>query len=79
MSISRRGLLGSAAALSSVPLMRARAQALVELGLVMPLLVGIVMVLFQFGVLFVIYLSIVHDPVRHPYAERPDWRGIEWL
>jgi hypothetical protein len=40
--------------------MRGRAQALVELGLVMPLLVGMVMVLFQFGVLFVIYLSIVH-------------------
>ncbi len=40
--------------------MRSRAQALVELGLVLPLLVGIVMVLFQFGVLFVIYLSLVH-------------------
>jgi hypothetical protein len=40
--------------------MRNRAQALVELGLVMPVLVGIVVVLFQFGVLFVIYLSIVH-------------------
>ncbi len=40
--------------------MRSRAQALVELGLVMPLLVGIVAVLFQFGVLFVIYLSLVH-------------------
>jgi hypothetical protein len=37
-----------------------RAQALVELALVMPLLVGLVAVLFQFGILFVSYLSLVH-------------------
>ena len=38
-----------------------RAQSLVELALVMPLLVGIVAVLFQFGILFVAYLSIVNE------------------
>jgi hypothetical protein len=37
-----------------------RAQALVELALVMPLLVGIVAILLQFGVLFISYLSLVH-------------------
>lgn len=37
-----------------------RAQALVELALVMPLLVGIAAVLFQLGTLFIIYLSLVH-------------------
>jgi TadE-like protein len=37
-----------------------RAQALVELALVMPLLVGLVAVLLQFGVLFISYLSLVH-------------------
>jgi Flp pilus assembly protein TadG len=40
---------------------RWRGQALVELALVMPLLVGIVAVLFQFGLLFVAYLSIVNE------------------
>jgi hypothetical protein len=40
---------------------RAPAQALVELALVMPILLGIVAVLFQFGILFVAYLSIVHE------------------
>lgn len=38
-----------------------RAQSLVELALVTPLLLGIVAVLFQFGILFVAYLSIVHE------------------
>jgi TadE-like protein len=38
-----------------------RAQALVELALVMPVLVGIIAVLFQFGILFVAYLSLVHE------------------
>jgi hypothetical protein len=38
-----------------------RAQAIVELALVMPLLLGIVTVLFQFGILFVAYVSIVHE------------------
>jgi Flp pilus assembly protein TadG len=38
-----------------------RAQALVELALVMPLLIGIVAVLFQFGILFVAYLSLIHE------------------
>jgi Flp pilus assembly protein TadG len=37
-----------------------RGQALVELALVMPLLAGIIAILFQFGVLFVSYLSLVH-------------------
>src|SRR3954468_1891134 len=36
-------------------------QALVELAMVMPILVGIVAVLFQFGILFVAYLSLVHE------------------
>jgi Flp pilus assembly protein TadG len=40
---------------------KSKAQSLVELALIMPLLVGIVAVLFQFGVLFVAYLSIVHE------------------
>jgi Flp pilus assembly protein TadG len=37
-----------------------RAQALVELALVMPLMVGIVAVLFQYGILFMSYLSVIH-------------------
>jgi hypothetical protein len=37
-----------------------RAQALVELALVMPLMVGIIAILMQFGVLFISYLSLVH-------------------
>jgi hypothetical protein len=40
---------------------RSEAQAIVELALVMPMLVGIVAVLFQFGVLFVAYLSLVQE------------------
>src|SRR5712691_1217272 len=38
-----------------------RGQSLVELALIMPLLVGIIAVLFQFGILFVAYLSIVNE------------------
>jgi len=38
-----------------------QAQALVELALVLPILLGIVAVLFQFGIIFVSYLSIVHE------------------
>jgi hypothetical protein len=40
---------------------KSKAQSLVELALVMPLLVGIIAVLFQFGILFVAYLSIVNE------------------
>ncbi|HEV7666414.1 MAG TPA: TadE/TadG family type IV pilus assembly protein [Chloroflexota bacterium] len=40
---------------------RQRAQALVELALVMPVLVGIIAVLLQFGILFVAYLSLTHE------------------
>jgi Flp pilus assembly protein TadG len=39
---------------------RREGQALVELALVMPILVGIVVVLFQYGILFITYLSIIH-------------------
>jgi Flp pilus assembly protein TadG len=39
---------------------RSRSQALVELALVMPLLVGLAAVLYQLGILFMIYLSLVH-------------------
>src|SRR5882762_6011237 len=38
-----------------------RGQSLVELALIMPLLVGLIAVLFQFGILFVAYLSLVHE------------------
>jgi hypothetical protein len=38
-----------------------KAQALVELALVMPVMVGLVAVLFQFGILFVAFLSLVHE------------------
>jgi TadE-like protein len=38
-----------------------RGQALVELAIVFPVLVGIVAVLFQFGILFIAYLSLVHE------------------
>jgi Flp pilus assembly protein TadG len=38
-----------------------KAQALVELALVMPVLVGIIAVLMQFGILFVAYLSLTHE------------------
>jgi hypothetical protein len=40
---------------------RTKGQALVELALVMPVLVGLIAVLFQFGILFVAYLSLVHE------------------
>jgi hypothetical protein len=40
---------------------KSKAQALVELALIMPLLVGLIAVLFQFGILFVAYLSLVHE------------------
>jgi Flp pilus assembly protein TadG len=39
---------------------RSRAQALVELALVMPLLLGIIAVLFQFGILFISYQTLIH-------------------
>src|SRR5713226_8073823 len=37
------------------------AQSLVEFAIILPLLVGIISVLFQFGILFVAYLSLVHE------------------
>ncbi|HEY0580825.1 MAG TPA: TadE/TadG family type IV pilus assembly protein, partial [Chloroflexota bacterium] len=40
---------------------REKAQALVELAIVMPVLVGMIAVLFQLGVLFVAYLSLTHE------------------
>jgi Flp pilus assembly protein TadG len=40
---------------------RGKAQSLVELAIIMPLLVGLIAVLFQFGILFVAYLSLVHE------------------
>jgi TadE-like protein len=46
---------------STGPARRRRAQALVEMALVMPLLIGIVAVLFQFGILFVAFLSVVNE------------------
>jgi hypothetical protein len=42
-------------------LRREKGQALVELAIVMPILVGIIAVLFQFGILFITYLSLVHE------------------
>src|SRR4051812_46165047 len=39
---------------------RQRAQALVELALTMPVLVGLVAAIFQLALLFVVYLSMVH-------------------
>jgi hypothetical protein len=39
---------------------RGEAQALVELALVMPLPLGIIIVLFQFALLFLSYLTLVH-------------------
>jgi hypothetical protein len=38
-----------------------RAQSLVEFSIVLPLMVGIVAVLFQLGILFIAYLSLVHE------------------
>jgi Flp pilus assembly protein TadG len=43
-----------------VPGSRCRSQALVELALVMPVLVGVVAALYQLGTLFLIYMSLVH-------------------
>src|SRR5438105_3596009 len=40
---------------------RQSGQSLVELALVMPVLVGLVLVLFQFGIIFISLLSIVHE------------------
>jgi TadE-like protein len=40
---------------------RNQAQSLVELAIVMPLFLGLVTVLFQLGILFIAYLSIVHE------------------
>lgn len=39
---------------------RSEAQAIVELALVMPMLVGIIAVLFQFGILFMSYETLIH-------------------
>jgi len=38
-----------------------RAQSLVEFAIIVPLMVGIVAVLFQLGILFISYLSLVHE------------------
>jgi hypothetical protein len=38
-----------------------KAQSLVELAIILPLMVGIIAVLFQFGILFIAYLSLVHE------------------
>lgn len=38
-----------------------KGQALLELALIMPVMVGIIAVLFQFGILFIAYLSLVHE------------------
>ena|ERR1700687_4916525 len=38
-----------------------RAQSLVEFAIILPLMVGIVAVLFQLGILFIAYLSLVHE------------------
>src|SRR4030088_438152 len=43
------------------PVKKQKAQSLVELAIILPLLVGIVAVLFQFGILFIAYLSLVHE------------------
>jgi hypothetical protein len=43
------------------PLKKQKAQSLVELAIVLPLMVGIVAVLFQLGILFIAYLSLVHE------------------
>jgi TadE-like protein len=43
------------------PLRKQKAQSLVELAIVLPLMVGIVAVLFQLGILFIAYLSLVHE------------------
>jgi Flp pilus assembly protein TadG len=65
-----------------------RGQALVELALIMPLLVGVLVVLLQFGILFVTHLSIVHmgrDVARwisvHPDVRDADpgsWTVTPW-
>src|SRR3979490_2748718 len=38
-----------------------KAQSLVEFAIVLPLMVGLVAVLFQLGILFIAYLSLVHE------------------
>jgi Flp pilus assembly protein TadG len=38
-----------------------KGQSLVELAIITPIMVGIIAVLFQFGILFVAYLSVVHS------------------
>src|SRR5882762_3193987 len=38
-----------------------KAQSLVEFAIIVPLMVGIVAVLFQLGILFIAYLSLVHE------------------
>jgi hypothetical protein len=40
---------------------KSTAQALVELAIILPIFLGIVAVLFQFGILFVAFLAIVHQ------------------
>jgi Flp pilus assembly protein TadG len=42
------------------PAHKTKAQSLIELTLLTPLMVGIIAVLFQFGILFIAYLSLVH-------------------
>jgi hypothetical protein len=37
------------------------AQSLVELAIILPIMVGIIAVLFQLGILFIAYLSLVHE------------------
>src|SRR6266852_1160801 len=43
------------------PVDKQKAQSLVEFAIVLPLMVGIVAVLFQLGILFIAYLSLVHE------------------
>jgi Flp pilus assembly protein TadG len=43
------------------PAHKSKGQSLVELAIITPIMVGIIAVLFQFGILFVAYLSVVHS------------------
>lgn len=43
------------------PIHKDKAQSLVELAIILPIMVGIIAVLFQFGILFIAYLSLVHE------------------
>lgn len=52
--------LAAARPAHGVPAHRHRGQSLVELALVMPMFFGMVVVLFQWGVLFMTYQSLVH-------------------